>query len=99
MGRGMKVWVPKAMVQHYCLFLEKNAAPFSCVAKWGEALLYCKFKKACVLKEHHLTYTVILQLFENQTYVCMTFLTENDLTNKIPKLHKAVNCHVYSADR
>jgi hypothetical protein len=56
----MRVWVPKARGQHYCLFLEKNEVPLPYVAKWGEALLYCKYKKAHVLKEHHLTYTVVL---------------------------------------
>jgi hypothetical protein len=55
----MKIWVPKAMGQHYCLLLEMTEVPFLCVAKWEEALLYCKYKKACVLKEHHLTYTVV----------------------------------------
>jgi len=76
-GLGMKIWVPKAMGQHYCLFLEMTEVPVPCVAKWGEAPLYCKYKKACVLKERHLTYTVVLYLFENQTYVCMTFLTDH----------------------
>lgn len=34
------------------------------VAKWGEALLYCKYKNSCVLKEHHLTYCCSVTLWE-----------------------------------
>jgi len=45
----MKIRVPKAMGQHYCLFLDMTKEPFPCVANWGEALLYCKHKKACAL--------------------------------------------------
>jgi len=38
----------------------RDEVPFPCMAKWGEALLYRKYKNACVLKEHHLTNTVVL---------------------------------------